>query len=77
MPLSESSIIRGGLVGAILTSIIGFNAGKYSRLGAVRKRMRFVRSIIVRKPRPYVIPITDYFYPNFRRVVKNIQCYSG
>ena len=75
--LSESSIIRGGLVGAILTAAIGFNAGKYSRLGAIRKRSRFLRSFITINRKPEIIAFSNYFYPNLKTVTKNFMCFSG
>ena len=75
--MSESSIIRGGLVGAILTAAIGFNAGKYSRLGALRKRLKFLRKLITVNKKPSMVPFTRYFYPNIKTVTKNILCFSG
>ena len=65
------------MVGAILTSLIGFNAGKYSRLGAVWKKIRFVRKIISPNKKPYLTTFTNYFYPNLKTVTKNYYCFSG
>jgi len=60
-----------------LTSLIGFNAGKYSRLGAIRKRIRFVRKFVSANKKPYLTTFTNYFYPNLKTVTKNFLCFSG
>ncbi len=60
-----------------MTSLIGFNAGKYSRLGAVRKRLRFVRNFIVSSPKLPLPLYTNYFYPNHKTVTTNFKCFSG
>jgi hypothetical protein len=57
--------------------LIGFNAGKYSRLGAVRKRLRFIRRFISAKHQLPLPLYTNYFYPNHKTVSMNFKCFSG
>lgn len=71
-------MIRGGLIGVVVSALISWNAGKYSRLGILRKRWKFTRNFIIvnRKPKNPQI-FTNYYVPPLDAVVKNFMCYSG
>jgi hypothetical protein len=71
-------MIKGGLIGMVVSALISWNTGKYTRLGSFRKKWSFVRKFIMSNPKP-TIPtlLTFYHQPNIDTVVKNFMCYSG
>lgn len=76
--LNNRYIIRGGLIGVLVSALISWNTGKYSRLGVFKKRWQFIRRFIMvnRKPTAPTM-VTNYHYPILNNVVKNFMCYSG
>lgn len=71
-------MIRGGVIGLVLSALLSWNAGKYSRLGIFRKRWRFIRHFIMVNQKPNIpVLVTHYYQPYLDTVVKNFMCYSG
>lgn len=76
--ISNPNMIRGGLIGVAISALISWNAGKYSRLGIIRKRWQFIRSFIMVNRKPEMSQVfTNYYSPPLDSVVKNFMCYSG
>lgn len=76
--ISNPNMIRGGLIGVAVSALISWNAGKYSRIGILRKRWKFIRNFIMVNRKPEMPQVfTNYYSPPLDTVVKNFMCYSG
>ena len=70
-------VLRGGLIGAVITLFINWNMGRHGRIGRFFKHWSFIRYFI--KPKQYAkfCPITNYHYPELNIAANNFYCYSG
>lgn len=70
-------MIRGGLIGIAISAMVTYNSGRYSRIGAAFRRIKFVRNFIKVNKKPLMPLLTNYYTPNLSTVVNNFICYSG
>lgn len=71
-------MIKGGMVGLVVSALISWNAGKYNRLGMFLKRWRFIRNFVMINRKPEMLQsFTNYYVPPLNAVVKNLVCFSG
>lgn len=75
--LASSPIVRGGVIGAFVTTIISWNNNRHGKIGSFLKRWHFIRYFVSAKPAISYCPITNYHLTHLDIASNNFYCYSG
>lgn len=75
--MASSPIVRGGIIGAMVTAVLSWNNNRHGKIGRFLKRWHFIRHFVASKTYFGYCPITNYHHSHLDIAANNFYCYSG